>query len=82
MHDNIYNQYANWSTPRAVVRLLRGFFEAPHIGEAYKACLADCMRATTTGSGRLAAGLAPRKPGSGTRPEAAIAAPGPAFCQQ
>ena len=59
MHDNIYNQYANWSTPRAVVRLLRGFFEAPHIGEAYKACLADCMRATTTGSGRLAAGLPP-----------------------
>lgn len=59
MHDNIYNQYANWSTPRAVVRLLRGFFEAPHIGEAYKACLADCMRATTTGAGRLAAGLPP-----------------------
>ena len=59
MHDNIYNQYANWSSPRAVVRLLRGFFEAPHIGEPYKACLADCMRATTTGAGRLAAGLPP-----------------------
>lgn len=59
MHDNIYNQYANWSTPRAVVRLLRGFFEASHIGEPYKACLADCMRATTTGQGRLAAGLPP-----------------------
>ena len=59
MRDNIYNQYANWSTPRAVVRLLRGFFESPHIEEPYKACLADCMRATTTGGGRLAAGLPP-----------------------
>lgn len=57
MHTNIWHQYANWSTPRAVVRLMRGFFEAPHIGTVYKECLADTMRATTTGQQRLSAGL-------------------------
>lgn len=59
MHAEIYRQYANWSTPRAVARFLRGFFEAKHIAAPYKDCLAECMRAATTGRGRLAAGLPP-----------------------
>lgn len=29
MHLNIYNQYANWGTPRSMARMLLGFFSSP-----------------------------------------------------
>lgn len=57
MHANIYNQYANWSTPVAVAQLLKHFFESKHIEPVYRNFLKDCMQHTQTGAKRLKAGL-------------------------
>ena len=46
MHLNIYNQYANWGTPRSMARMLLGFFSSPDFSQEHKDFLTGIMAGT------------------------------------
>ena len=57
MHLNIYNQYANWSTPRSMARMLLGFFNSPDIPQEHKDFMAGIMAGTPALPGKILEGL-------------------------
>lgn len=57
MHQNIYNQYANWGTPRSMARMLLGFFDSPDISREHKDFLAGIMAGTPALPGKILEGL-------------------------
>lgn len=76
MHQNIYNQYANWGTPRSMARMLLGFFDSPDISRAHKDFLADIMAGTPALPGKILEGL-PHAPDIPHRPTALWGSPQP-----
>lgn len=57
MHQNIYNQYANWGTPRGMARMLLGFFSSPDIPQEHKDLMAGIMAKTPALPGKILEGL-------------------------
>lgn len=57
MHRNIYNQYANWGTPRSMARMLLGFFSSPDIAQEHKDFMAVSMARTPALPGKILEGL-------------------------
>ena len=53
MHQNIYNQYANWGTPRSMARMLLGFFSSPDIPQAHKDFMTGIMAKTPARPGKI-----------------------------
>lgn len=57
MHLNIYNQYANWGTPRSMARMLLGFFSSPDFSQEHKDFLTGIMAGTPALPGKILEGL-------------------------
>ena len=57
MHQNIYNQYANWGTPRSMARMLLGFFSSPDIPQAHNDFMTGIMAKTPALPGKILEGL-------------------------
>lgn len=57
MHQNIYNQYANWGTPRSMARMLLGFFSSLAIPQEHKDLMASIMGKTPDLPGKILEGL-------------------------
>ena len=57
MHLNIYNQYANWGTPRSMARMLPGFFSSPDFSQEHKDFLTGIMAGTPALPGKILEGL-------------------------
>ena len=57
MHQNIYNQYANWGTPRSMARMLLGFFTSPDIPQEHKDFMTGIMAGTPALPGKILEGL-------------------------
>lgn len=57
MHQNIYNQYANWGTPRSMARMLLGFFNSPDFSQKHKDFLTGIMDGTPALPGKILEGL-------------------------
>lgn len=57
MHLNIYNQDANWGTPRSMARMLPGFFNSPAFSQEHKDFLTGIMAGTPALPGKILEGL-------------------------
>ena len=57
MHQNIYNQYANWGTPRSMARMLLGFFSSPDTPQELKDLMTAIMAKTPALPGKILEGL-------------------------
>lgn len=57
MHQNIYNQYANWGTPRSMARMLLDFFSSPDTPQEHKDLMTAIMAKTPALPGKILEGL-------------------------
>lgn len=77
MHDDIMKQYANWSTPRSVISLMKIFLHKSLFSKQYEDFLIRAMNDTSTGKNKLKAMLPPEtvvahKTGSSNRTDKGI----------